>query len=318
MTKRILSATPHEMNAWSGRELLSAIRMSEGRVLRAAARIRSGNLIDGVCNAETAAAFGADFINLDTYDLLDPSIPGWNSKKAEEDQPFQDVQIPRGKGYSFRELEEIVGRPISILLLAAKDDRQAELAKRAYGNIVLSKEVLKKACEENVRWLQIDSFDERVDLSKKISEIRQIVGNDKILHVAKSHGAGILNMENSRSLINEDEIIALLNAGADIVGFPAPGSYPGWDISLCKKMTELVHRHGGIVSLGIHTSQEVANAATLEQIALYAKMCGTDMHDLGDCGFNENMIDPMNILRYGVAIRGKRHQYRRMSISQMR
>ena len=135
-----------------------------------------------------------------------------------------------------------------------------------------------------------------------------------ILHVARSHGSGILNLENHRDLIDEEEVTALIQAGADIVGFPAPGSYPGWDVARCKHYVDLVHARGAAAVLGVHTSQEGAGPETLEQIALMAKMCGPDMHDLGDCGLNESMIDPMNILRYGVAIRGRRHHYRRMAM----
>ena len=57
--KRFLSATPSELTAMTPVELLSAIRMSEGRIIRAAARIRGANMIDHVTNAELAAAFGS-------------------------------------------------------------------------------------------------------------------------------------------------------------------------------------------------------------------------------------------------------------------
>lgn len=42
------------------------------------------------------------------------------------------------------------------------------------------------------------------------------------------------------------------------------------------------------------------------------------MHELGDIGYNECMVLPENILTYGVAIRGRRHQYRRMAMSILR
>lgn len=316
--KRLLSATPNELLSCSGRELLSMIRMSEGRCLRVGARIRCANVIDGVSNAEVAAAFGADIINLDTYDLLHSRLPGIPSKDPHDDEVYKDIQVLAGNGYSFKEIEQMVGRPLSVLLLAAKDADYASNTQRAYGNIILTKETLQKVKEEGVRYLQIDSFDEHVDLVKEIRMIRQEIGTDIILQVAKSHGAGILNKENNKALIEEDDVKAWIEAGVDIIGFPAPGSYPGWDIAQCKHYVDIAHTYGAVVILGVHTSQEGANPQTLEQIALYAKMCGADMHDLGDCGFNENMIDPMNILRYGVAIRGKRHHYRRMAISQRR
>lgn len=317
--KRLLSATPKELVNCTGRELLSAIRMSEGRTLRAGARIRCANLIDDVTNAEVAAAFGADIINLDTYDIIDPYIPGWDSKNKSDDLLYRQAQIKMGKGYHIKEIEEIVGRPISLLLLVASDNEAKTGSQNAYGNIIVNDEVLRRVKEEGVRCIQIDSFDEDVNLADAVIKIRKYLGDDIIIHVAKVHGSGILNMENKKtSLIDEKEVVRLIQSGVDIIGFPAPGTYPGWDIMQCKHYVELAHRYGAVVVLGVHTSQEGSNPETLEQIALYCKMCGADMHDLGDCGFNESMIDPINIMRYGIAIRGKRHHYRRMSMSQRR
>jgi len=84
---------------------------------------------------------------------------------------------------------------------------------------------------------------------------------------------------------------------------------------MCKEFVDLARAHGAVTGLGVHTSQEGSNPETLEHIALLAKMCGPDIHELGDSGFTESIIDPMNIMRYGVAIRGRRHHYRRMAVS---
>ena len=221
-----------------------------------------------------------------------------------------------GKGYTVREIEERVGRPISVLALIADSKAGEERTRKAYGNIVATRETFLRAREEGVRCIQVDTLASGLtdEFPQRIREIRELVGPDMILHVARSHGSGILNVENDRGLIDEDEVISLIQAGVDIIGFPAPGSYPGWDVATCKHYVDLGHAHGAVVVLGVHTSQEGSNPETLEQIALMAKMAGADMHDLGDCGFNESMIDPMNILRYGVAIRGKRHHYRRMAM----
>ena len=311
---------PSDLLKMSGRELLSAIRMSEGRTLRVAARIRCSNLIDGVSNAEVAAAFGADIINLDTYDLFNSYIPGWTSKNPQDDASCSLMQTPLGIGYSFKEIEEIVSRPLSVLMLISNDLDGAERTRKAYGNIVATKETFLKAKEEHVRCIQVDTISDTLGSSfvEQIKEIRQLIGDDMILHVARSHGSGILNKENSGDLIDRKQVVDLIKAGVDIIGFPAPGTYPGWDIKNCKDYVDLAHSYGAVVVLGVHTSQEGANPNTLEHIALCSKMCGADMHDLGDCGFNENMIDPINIMRYGIAIRGKRHHYRRMAVSNKR
>lgn len=316
--KRLLTSTPKEILSMNGRELLRAIKMSEGRVLRAAARVRCANLIDGVSNAEVVAGFGADIINLDTYELDNPFIPGWESKKNEDDYSTREVQVKMGKGYSIKEIENIVGRPISLLMLVSNTGLGKERSKQYYGNIVAEDQLFIRAKQEGVRMIQLSFLAEGLgnDYIDTIKHIRSLVGDDMIIQVCRNHGSGILNIESSRrELITEQDVANIIDAGVDVVGFPAPGTYPGMDIPTCKHLVDIAHSKGALVILGVHTSQEGANPETLEQIALNAKMCGADIHDLGDCGFNESMVDPINIMRYGIAIRGKRHHYRRMAMS---
>lgn len=64
----------------------------------------------------------------------------------------------------------------------------------------------------------------------------------------------------------------------------------------------------------IGTSQEGADAETIREIALLCKMTGTDLHHIGDAGY-PGIAVPENILRYSLAIRGRRHTYRRMARS---
>ena len=64
----------------------------------------------------------------------------------------------------------------------------------------------------------------------------------------------------------------------------------------------------------IGTSQEGADESTVRQIALMCKMCGTDLHHIGDSGY-VGMALPENILAYSIAIRGKRHTYTRIASS---
>ena len=43
------------------------------------------------------------------------------------------------------------------------------------------------------------------------------------------------------------------------------------------------------------------------------KMCGTDLHHIGDAGWAP--VVPDGIMAYSIAIRGKRHTYARMARS---
>ena len=48
-----------------------------------------------------------------------------------------------------------------------------------------------------------------------------------------------------------------------------------------------------------------------------AKMTGTDVHHLGDCGLFGIAL-PENLMAYSITIRGRRHTYRRMAMSLLR
>ena len=316
MVKRLLSATPQEVANMSARELLDSIRICEGRVLIAAARVRASNMVDGVSNAEVAAAFGADIINLDTYDISDPAIPGWSSKNPEDDKDvYNRVQVPLGKGYTYKEIESTVGRPIGLLMtIAEEEDRKA--LEGCYGNVVVSPELVSKAVELGVKYIDVSGWCKKETIVKTLKEVRGLVGDKVILCFDRPHGPGLMNnMADATNLISKDEIEAFIDAGIDIIGLPAPGTYPGWTVGRCKEYVDLIHSKNKLACLGVHTSQEGSTIATLEQIALYSKMAGADIHALGDSGNNEQMIDPLNILYYSIAIKGRRHTYRKMSMS---
>lgn len=318
MVKRFLSATPRELLSYTGRELLASIRSSEGRVIIVSARCRSANLIDNVSNAEVAAAFGADLILLDTYDVSSPSVPGWPSKEPSVDAPYADVQVPRGLGYTLKEVRERIGRPVGVLLGVAEPERaQALIA--CYGNIVATPETAKAALEAGANFLSIAGWGSRELCLSTIQAIRAAVGPDPIIEFNRPHGPGLMNYSDGASdLMEQEEAVSLVRAGADIVGIPAPGTFPGWTVEKCGAIAETLHQAGALCSLGVHTSQEGSNPQVLEHIALYSKMAGADIHELGDSGFNEQHIPPENILAFGVAIRGRRHHYRRMAMSSFR
>jgi hypothetical protein len=153
--------------------------------------------------------------------------------------------------------------------------------------------------------------------ARMLESIRKAVGSDLMIEYARPHGTGLMNVSGSDE-INEEDVVTLVHAGADVIGIAAPGTYPGWDIRRCAAIASAVHGAGGLCSMGVHTSQEGSTATVLEQVALYAKMAGADIHELGDCGYAEQSVIPENIMSYGLAIRGRRHHYRRMALSLLR
>ena len=108
-----------------------------------------------------------------------------------------------------------------------------------------------------------------------------------------------------------------IEAGADVILLPAPGTVPGITLEYARTPIRQAHAKEALAMTTIGTSQEGADEATIRQIALMCKMAGADIHHIGDSGYM-GMALPENITAYSVAIRGKRHTYRRMASSLVR
>ena len=107
--------------------------------------------------------------------------------------------------------------------------------------------------------------------------------------------------------------MAQLAGVSDAVLIPAPGTVPGSREPLVAELADAVHASGALVVATVGTSQEGADAETVRQLALAAKRAGADVLHLGDAGVS-GVTEPMNILAASIAIRGRRHAYRRMAM----
>lgn len=130
------------------------------------------------------------------------------------------------------------------------------------------------------------------------------------------HAAGILE-EAAENIVTREDVRRFREAGADILLFPAPGSVPGITLEYVRDLVSYAHSLGALTITAIGTSQEGADTDTIRRLALMCKMTGTDIHHLGDAGY-EGMALPENIQAYSVAIRGVRHTYHRMAASILR
>jgi hypothetical protein len=317
MAIRLLHATPGQILSMSTPELLTAIRISEGRTLAVCARVRSANLVDYVTNAEVAAAFGADIVIVDTYEPANPYIPGWTSKNPQDDELTKNIQVPMGKGYTLKEIRELIGRPVA-LLLTIPYGSDPGLSKH-YGNILATDENVEKGLESGADIIFLGGWAPADVMAKSLRAIRRLTEGKAILEYARPHGPGLIGRNDyslgPSALISEDEVRLLLDEGMDVVGLPCPGTYPGFSLEYTCRLVEMIHNGGALAALGLHTSQEGSDIDTIERLAVLAKMAGADIHELGDSGFNECMIEPQNIMAYSIAIRGRRHTYRRMAMS---
>jgi hypothetical protein len=315
MATRFLDATPRQLLAMSPAEMLTAIRISEGRVIMVTPRIRCGTLVDHVSNAEVAAAFGADILDLTTYEPFNPRIPGWPSKNPADDEAGRDLQILKGEGYTLQEIRELVGRPVALLLVLHTEDNKSDVL-RTHGNILATMENAEKAVASGADMIVLTSWAPSEQFPENLKRICKALKGKAILEYTRPHGSGLIEtLETRQVLISEDEIRAILDAGVDIIGLPAPGTYPGFTVDRVARLVDLIHSGGAMVSLGVHTTQESADLETLREIAILAKQAGADIHELGDSGYNLVMVEPQNIMAYSIAIRGCRHTYRRMAMS---
>ncbi len=304
--KRFLDCNSSDFEKMTGKELLEAIRKSEGRILACETIGVTMPMLGDVTNAEFVAAMGADIIILNLFDVNEPVILGMPKVESKD---------------TIKEIKRLTGRPIGINL----EPVEQSLSNKEEDNPLWKMTEGRKATYENVKV----AYEMGVDLiiltgnpgsgvsNKAITEsikmIRENLGDNIVIISGKMHGSGIL-AESGEKIITKDDIRNFVDAGIDIVLMPAPGTVPGITMEYIRELVLYAHSLGVLTLTTIGTSQEGADTATIKEIALMCKMTGTDIHHLGDTGYF-GMALPENILAYGTAIRGVRHTYHRMAIS---
>ncbi|QQE74494.1 hypothetical protein KDJ56_00200 [Brevibacillus composti] len=101
-------------------------------------------------------------------------------------------------------------------------------------------------------------------------------------------------------LVAAEAVGSFIEAGADIILLPSPGTIPGITVESASAMISQVHARGALALLATGTSQEGADEATIRQIALNSKMAGADLHHIGDAGYSGIAV-PENIMHYSIA-----------------
>ncbi len=309
MIKRILSAAASDFEAMSRADLLESIRLAEGRTVCAEVVSGSVPLVYGVTNAETAAAFGADLISLNGYDVQRPMVMGApGGGPLPEGLPIPS-DFPLGLGASINQVKRLSGRPVGNKLDCVPSDRRDEFGGRA-----ATAENARRAVELGTDFLWLagnpGTGASTQLIAQGVAEVADAVGDQVIIIAGKMHGAGLGRAD----VISEKAIRDYAEAGADIIVVPAPGTVPGATLEYTKELVEAIHAAGPLAMTGMGTSQEGSDVETVRQIALMSKMTGADVLHIGDAGF-AGMAPPENITAFSIAIRGQRHTYRRMALS---
>lgn len=300
--KRFLDCNYSDMEAFSKEELLESLEASEGRVLIAECSLCNDSLLPPMSNAEISAAFGADMLLLNMFDVNHPKIDGIRG--------VEDKDV-------IRELKRMTGRLIGINLEPVDTNEQmiGEVQKICEGRQA-SVETAAKAKELGIDFILLTGNPgtgvSNRTIVENLKKMKEVVGDDIVLMAGKMHAAGS-KKEAGEHIITKEVIHSFVEAGADVILIPAPGSVPGISMEYVKDMIAYAHSLDVLTLTSIGTSQEGADESTIRDIALMCKMCGTDLHHIGDAGFAP--VVPESIMAYSITIRGKRHTYARMARS---
>lgn len=291
--KRFLDCTASDFSSMSKQDILEAISLSEGRILVSEIVSDLPSSLTPLTQGEIVAAFGADIILCNMFDVQRPFIHGIDSPN-----PIQ-------------KLKELTGRLIGINLEPVDESIDVSLVSKG-----------RRASVENVMIAKKLGFDfivltgnpntkvSHTHILQAIVSIRNALQDSILIVSGKMHGAGTLK---TFPFIREADVLEFISAGTDILLLPAPGTVPGVGIEEIKHLVNVAHQHKVLTMTTIGTSQEDADIDTIRSIALWSKMTGTDIHHIGDVGYRS--APPENIMAYSIAIRGKRHTYTRMARS---
>ena len=306
MLKRLIDTTARELTSYNKAELLTAISDSEGRTLAAETIGTVTPMLVNITNAEFVASLGADLIMLNIFDVNDPIIQGLPQTSPED---------------TIREVKRLTGRMVAINLEPAviKDGQEESVWNLTTGRQA-TVENARKAADMGVDMIVLTGNPgvgvDNEAIIQALSRLKEAVGDRVILTAGKMHASGIIS-EAGEKILTEKDVEAFVDAGADVILLPAPGTVPGITMEYAGNLIRKAHEKGALAMTTIGTSQEGADEATVRQIALMCKMAGADIHHIGYSGYM-GMALPENITAYSVAIRGKRHTYRRMAMSLLR
>lgn len=208
-----------------------------------------------------------------------------------------------------------------ILLNKSSDDGLAELKHRLgrpVGVNVEPSEDLpghRRASRENLERLKGADFlvvtanpDTEIcteEVVSTVETVRETVTGVPIF-AGKMHGSG------GQGMVSKQEITCLAGT-SDAVLIPAPGTVPGSREKTVAELADAVRASGALTIATVGTSQEGSDPETVRDIALAAKRAGADVLHLGDAGMS-GIAEPANLMAASLAIRGRRHTYRRMAI----
>lgn len=300
---RLISASKSDFEGWDARTLKESIRLSEGRVVMGQHLLfASEGLVRGVTNAEVMFAFGADMVLLNTFNFND------------------ERNNPGLQGLTFAQLKKRCARPIGVYLGCPGANRPTQKKLYDAEGMLATPEHVARAVKMGVDFIVLGgnpgSGTSIEDVIATTAWIKERYGDEVLLFAGKwEDGVNERVLGDPLASYDAREVIAcLVDAGADVIDFPAPGSRNGISTAHIQQLVQYVHAYkpGTLAMTFLNSSVEGADPETVRLIALKMKETGADIHAIGDGGFS-GCTCPENIHQLSVSLKGRPYTYFRMA-----
>ncbi len=317
MVRRLLNCTKSEIANMTALELKESIRSSEGRIILAQNYVGFGPLVQDTTNAELSFAFGADMVFFNGFPMDDSDIPAFET-------PIYEGDELRQKHLTLKEMQTITPGPLGIYLECGLGDDVS--SSTAPGLQLIRPERI--ASEENLEKIKTIGADfvilggnpgsstnmrEIVEATKRA---KNILGDEVMIWSGKWED-GTTEKVLGDPLFFEDSkeyVKKLINAGADVICLPMPGSRTGVVVEEIRELTKLAHTYkdGALVMNFLDGSVEGSDTETVRACTLMSKQTGADIHAIGDAGLSWMPV-PENIYQMAITTKGRRLTWLKMA-----
>lgn len=293
---RMISASKSDFEKMTPMELKKSIYASEGRVVMSQHMAFMPGAVYGVTNTELVFASGSDMSMINCYDFDDDS---------------KNVFL---QGSTFQEIKSRVNRPLGFYMMCPKKDFEITEDAKMYNlsGTMASVEHFKKAKELGADFIVLGgnpgigtSLEDIIYWTKVVKDM---FGDDIFVFAGKwEDGVDERVLGDPIAKYDSKEMVKrLIDAGADCIDLPAPGSRHGIAVDSIRELIEFIHtyKEGTLAMCFLNSSVEGADVDTIRQITLLMKQTGCDIHAIGDGGIG-GLSDPDNIYQMSLTLRGK-------------
>ncbi|MGX7415764.1 DUF7916 family protein [Aerococcus christensenii] len=312
-----MNCSKSEFKEVSSQELKASIKASEGRGVLVQNYVGFGSLIQDTTNVELSFAFGADMVLFNGYPMDGSPMPAFETPIYEEGQITN-------KYLSLKEIREITTGPLGIYLECGLEDDASSSAASSVQLIrperIASRKNLLKLKDEGADFVILGGNPGSGTTMNTIVEAtrnaKDILGDNIMIWSGKWEDGtrekvlgDPLFFEESKKYIKE-----LIDAGADVICLPMPGSRTGVVVNEIRELVKLAHtyKNGVLVMNFLDGSVEGADEDTVRKCAVMSKQTGADIHAIGDVGISWMPV-PENIYQLCLTVKGRRLTWLKMA-----